>query len=546
MDMSANRKRERWREVAFWRDAVGRAGVVWGVVWAVLAVLALVYFKRDTHLGVTPTTLVPTSGWWWWTDQRRYLAATEAWAAGVLDPRQHWYLPGYPLLGAAFVHLTPVQPFLLPDLACLLAAAWAFAALAARLLPELRGARALGAAVFLATILLRQASLDAWVIPWTTTPIAPLAFASLALGLAFAETPGPKLGFLTALTCASIALFRLTEAVVLLLGLAPFLLGSLARRRPGWPRAGSTVLAALLGGLIPTALLAAGHLAVNGFTLGPYIRESRGVGFEWTLIPLRWATLVLDPHPLFAEGQGLAMAFPWVLPGIAGMAACLVVPRLVGTSQVGRSLARHALVIGVVGLHMAFYLAYRDLHPQGLWRFNNYHYFKWVLPVFGLYAALLVVHLLPATRWRAALAGIVALALLLPWRAEFVPGPPGGAMVTGPHTAILPHGFASPSDGLLLAAQGSWGDIYSAHHTLLVAGRIWYMGSDIKALPVPGGLLMVPLRRFAAGNTVISFDESVTLDPAVPPVLGRQEVVFGIPCLLPRRIPGCAAVTAAR
>ena len=60
----------------------------------------------------------------WWAigwDQPRYLRAALAWAAGNLDPAEHWYLPGYALLAAPFVHVTPADPFLLPNLALLLA-----------------------------------------------------------------------------------------------------------------------------------------------------------------------------------------------------------------------------------------------------------------------------------------------------------------------------------------------------------------------------------------------------------------------------------------
>lgn len=76
-------------------------------------------------------------GWWaagW--DQPRYLRAALAWASGTLDPAEHWYLPGYSLLAAPFVHVTPANPFLLPNLALLLASLWLTAALAARLVPR--------------------------------------------------------------------------------------------------------------------------------------------------------------------------------------------------------------------------------------------------------------------------------------------------------------------------------------------------------------------------------------------------------------------------
>jgi hypothetical protein len=507
------------------------------VAFGIIVALGIDYWQRDMGLPITPRTLVPQSGWWWWTDQHRYLLAAQAWAAGVLDPAQHWYLPGYPLLGALFVHANPVQPFLIPDLVCLLASCAAVAFLAARLCPELIGGRLLGFVAFGVTIFLKRHSIDAWVIPWTTTPVTPLVLVSLGLALTFATRPTQAVAFLAALACAGIALFRLTEALVVLIGVAPFMLLVLLRSGLPWRQRGRIVAASLIGGLVPIILLVSAHVAINGWNLGPYIAESQGTGFEWSLIPLRWATIVLDPHPLFDEQQGLALAFPWFLPGIAGMAACLacVAP--------GRR-AGHILVIGTAIIHLAFYLAYRDFHPQGLWRFNNYHYVKWVLAVLGLYAALLIVHLVGRHRVRALLAGIAVLAVLLPWRAEFVPGAPDRAQVIGPHEVKLAHGFDSPSDGVLVAAAGSWEDIYTGRHSLVVGGRTWYADADFKALPVKGGLLLVPLRPFPHEKTIIQLDDAITLDTGVTPVMGKQRVLFGLPCLVPGWISVCRKVTA--
>lgn len=507
------------------------------VMWAAAAALAALYVRRHERHPLRPAMPSPTDGWWSWTDQNRYLAAAQAWADGVLDPAQHWYLPGYSLMAAPFAHLMPAQPFLVPDLLCLLAAFWAFASLAARLEPGLPGARLLGASAFLATTALAPKALESWIIPWTTTPTAALTFTCLALALRFGDVPNPRTAFLLALSGMSVALFRPTDVLIVLLGVAPFLVVALLRRWPGPRRAGGIALAALAGCAVPAAILVGAHVAVHGFASGPYLQQSASVGFEWTLLPLRWVLIALGPHLLFREGPGLAVAFPWFLPGIAGMAACLA-----ASGPDGRM--RHLLVVGVTALHVAFYLSYRDLHPQGLWRFNNYHYFKPVLPMLGLYAALLALSLFRATRWRAVTTGVLVLAALVPWRAEWAPGVAGGAALTGPHTLTLARGLGSASGAVLLAGRGSWGAVYFGHHTLQVTGRTWFANSDLKAFPVPGGLLVVPLRTFPAEETRIMFDAALALDGTIEPALGQQGVVFGVPCLFPRHQAGCSAVTA--
>src|SRR6185437_2815270 len=174
------------------------------------------------------------------------------------------------------------------------------------------------------------------------------------------------------------------------------------------------------------------------------------------------------------------------------------------------------------------------------------HYFKWVLPILALYAVLLVLHLLRRTRPRALLAAAVVLAIVLPWRAAFVPAPElGDARFDGPNTVLLPNGLPAAGDAVLFAASGAWDTIYQGHHTFDVAGHRWYGNSDIKALPVPGGLLLITLRSFPHAPAVVTFDPGVTLNATVPPIVGRERVSFGLPCLIPRAALSCEAVTAA-
>src|SRR6476620_9654805 len=69
-------------------------------------------------------------GWWAWADQGLYFKSAVAWSQGNLDPNQHWYLSGYPLLAAPFIKLMSVHAFVLPNLICLLASLWFFTRIA--------------------------------------------------------------------------------------------------------------------------------------------------------------------------------------------------------------------------------------------------------------------------------------------------------------------------------------------------------------------------------------------------------------------------------
>ena len=42
------------------------------------------------------------SGWWEWWDQSQYIKSAKALSRIDLSPAEHWYFPGYALLGAVF------------------------------------------------------------------------------------------------------------------------------------------------------------------------------------------------------------------------------------------------------------------------------------------------------------------------------------------------------------------------------------------------------------------------------------------------------------
>ncbi len=459
---------------------------------------------REHLRTIVPKSVAPPSGWWLWTDQHRYLLSTEAWAHLVLDPSQHWYLPGYPLLAAPFVWLTPVQPFLIPDLACLLAACWAFAALAARLLPAMRWARLLGAAVFAGTAAVSPLLLDSWVIPWTTTPVVPLVFAALANALAFAGAPTPRRALLAALASAAILWFRASDAAALVLVAAPFMLLALLWHRPARPRLAAIVGAALLGGLLPLALLLAGPSRGERVDPRPLPPGIAGRRLRLAADPAALDDAGARPAPAVFGRAGARGGLPLVparprrhgrLPGGAGArnppaARAGDRRRGAGKRDVPR-LSRPASA-GALALSQ---LPLLQVDPPGAGALC-----RAARPAPGP----------PHPRAGDARRRVLVLAVALPWRAGFEPTPQrGAARFDGPGKVILPRGMPEAGDAVLLAARGSWETIYQGHHMLDVRGHRWYANSDIKALPVPGGILLVSLRPFGHAPAVITFDPGV-------------------------------------
>jgi hypothetical protein len=523
--------RPRVRLAVSWVDANRIA-----LVLAFIVSTGVYLWAHETHR-MRPLVALPGHGFWSWFDQSQYLIDAQAWAAGSLDPLRHFYLPGYALLAVPFVWLTPAQPFMLPDLAFLLISLLCFVAITGRLLPGLAFAPGLGALVFLGSCVLHAKALNAWVVPWTTTPAATCTFAALALALRFPDRPSASRAFWIGLTITAIAAFRPTDVMPLAIGIPCFLLWTVLRARLRVGEIAGIAAAGAAGMAIPVLALLGLHLAVYGTAPGAYVILSREIGFEWRLVPIRWVTLILSPRPLLPRGTGLAEMFWWIIPGIAGMAAMLAVAPW-------RQRAAHLLVIATLAMHCVTYLAYRDLHVYGLWGFGNYHYFKWELPVYALYAVLLPVGLVVSRRRIGILAAAATiLVVLLPWRAAWRIDPAGAAgpaaPILAPTRLTMPQGFDGLDEAVAFVGSGTQDQVYFGKHRLLGGGHVPNLVGDVKILQVPGGEILTLLRPPPAGPTEVAMGEGAILDPAIPPVVLHQHLVWGLPCWLAPEAPRC-------
>ncbi len=493
---------------------------------ALALVATAIVFLVSHHLDpLHPTGTAVRNGFWWWTDQHRYLEAALAWARGDLDPAEHWYFPGYPLLAAPFVFLRTGDPFLIPDLLCSLATLACCAELTRRLAPDHPWARTFGALAFAVIFMASGWFRESWIIPWSTTPVVPLTLTAILLVLRLQDAPAPSSAFLLGLTAASVALFRPTDALVLIIVCPIFVLVASMRQRAR--ELVRIILAAALGGVAPLTALLAIHLAVHGWTKGSYLIESANTGFEWRLVPFRWVTIVISPRGVFPDGAGLAQHFPWFAPGIAALVAGVA-------GLLGGRWRRHLVVGAFVATDMMFYLAYRDLHPQGLWRFNNYHYFKSVLSILAVYSVLLVLRLADS-RGRTMLLSttVAATVALFAWRAEWRPSMGlVDPIVTGPHALSLTGDLHGPLDAILVPAKGSFDAIYGGDNRLEVGKTELSENDGFKAVPVAGGMLLEPLRSIGEGPATFTTDPAIDFDRSRKPIVGHLGLEFGLPCWL--------------
>ena len=516
-------------------NRVARASTLLQTAWLALLSLLLAarYLWVYRHHPLSPASNQPATAWFGWADQAAYFLAAHGWASGNLDPSQHLYPAGYALLGALFVWLTPADPFVVPDLLCWVASLWLFASLGARLAGQMPGSRVTAATIFFLIEVVDLHALYTWEIPWTSTPAATLTFASLLLAIRHADEADRWSGLAAALLAGTVALFRPTDAMVVMPAAAVSILATTWLSRTGWRGNGKFLIAVAGAFAVGPLLLAATHLATHGWALGRYFTNSSLVGFEWRLLPLRWVTLLLSPKPLYPAGSGFAAVYWFVLPGLAGIAAAIAADR-------GRRL-RHVVVGGAAVVFLCLYLCYRDLLVQGLFTFENQHYFKWTLPVFAFYALGLLYFLFVRREFVVCATAAAFVMLLSCWRAQLdmVLSQPAATVLADGRGLALPHGLSGLDDAVLASAPDDFLAQYFGSHVLEADGRRFMAGSDFKVVPVPFGLMVIPLRPLPDDPSQLRLADPIRLTPSAAVLTARQTLVFGLPCFIAPHREAC-------
>jgi len=136
------------------------------VALGVVAVIGYLYFIDISRPRAGTNAL---AGWLDWHDQGKYYQSEAALTNGDFLATQHTYPPGYSLLGAPFIKLWPLPPFLPVILLSTFVIAWIFLTLARREVGLLPAIVLLAFGVFALPDVER-----AYVIPWTNTLSAAL------------------------------------------------------------------------------------------------------------------------------------------------------------------------------------------------------------------------------------------------------------------------------------------------------------------------------------------------------------------------------------
>lgn len=468
---------------------------------------------------------VPTTVYWGdWADQSLYVESARAFLRGDLAAGHHWYPLGYSLVVAPLSWLPMWLAFLIVNLAFLLGAWRGFRAVARRF--DVGGGWAL--AIFVLTTVLHPYIGTQWITPWTTTLSACLIWQAAARALALAdpaagETPRHSSqggAFVLGLVLGAIPATRPVDGAIAAI-LALYVLVRAWRR----PR---LIAAAALGGISVVAAFVALHLAIHGPVLTDYMKLSAAHGMNFARLGWKAYLILVEPQPWFPYGWGLLRACPWLVLGAAGLLAAM----LIGGARRGEA----ALLGLIAAVYCALILAYIDLLPSGLWYYNNVNYFKWLMPLFGLFAVVFV----KAARSRPLPALALLALVLLPTTLRFVPIPAGA---DEPARAVLFPAVAQPAGR---------DQIYQAHSVIRDrAGQLRNIFEYHQIQRDDGRVMAVALRRnFAGGENWLGNGEALAPWPAshtgnhnraalpgpwpkVPEARFNPKAEIGMPCWLP-------------
>ena len=420
------------------------------------AVLALAYVLTTLRvIGVAGWRNPGSIYWHWWQDQSIYLRSTTALAQGNLDLTQHYYPLLYPLLGVPFVKLWADQPYFVANFVCYLLAFLGFRSVSRAFRVPLWAATL----IFAATTLGQFGIAKLWIEPWTTTPAAALLW--LALGAMADIWSGGGSSRRSALILGiALGLLPFTRPGDMIIGAIIAVSAGIALLRM---RDRASLVFAIAGFIAAIAILFPLYLAIYGPHASPYMLYSEKLGFNFSLFGWKAYILLVDPRGWFGEGMGLLEYAPWLLLGAAGMVAATVttpVPRRPVVLTV-------ALAASVYTIMM---LAYVDLLPPGLWRYNNVHYFKWLFPLFGLFA---VRFLLDIRRRPVILTAALPILLALTIRIEpvRVADDAPARMVIFPKPAIAEWAETYFAEGSVTDRRGEQRNQFE-YHQVLVRGRV--------------------------------------------------------------------------
>jgi len=486
-------------------------------IWLVLGLGTLVYcYFYLNHPALPGNNLEYPRGWWGWFDQGEYLKAAAAIGVGDFSPAKHAYPPLYPAIGSVFLSVLPVHPFFFFNLLGLLAFSYVFVAFATRYVSQFEAFVLLAISLYFNEIIILN-----FAIPWTTTGTA-LIYAVTIYQL-LQKSKREKLN--DGMALASIKAFLFSGIFSLLAILRPVDAGAAAIFYPAYlyfsykslsgtsaPRRNALLFAQTIalgaGLLIGIGLFLLFNLEVHGHILGGYFKSTAvGSGYFPLELPRKIFSLVFDSNTVFLEPNGsLVTHFPWLVLSVVGLVASLV-----------RGSALLRMMAAAICLQFCLYAPYGDLLPNGIYRYYNIHYFKWMFPYLAFFGWLVVRWVFEGSAAPRAknlairlLAAVITVAAVLAVQYKVKPASPIAIEQVGPGNTIS---FSANGDGIdfidFYGLAGGFNEIYLGDHHMLADGKPLSRVREFRLLPAPWGVRVFFNRRVRAKEFLLTPDKGV-------------------------------------
>ena len=465
-------------------------------LWLTLSVAAIVYcFFYFNDPALPGNSLAHPRGWWGWFDQGEYIKAAQAFVEGDFSPGKHTYPALYPAIGSIFLPWMPVHPFFFFNLLGLLAFAFVFMVFATRYVTQLEAFALLALSVYFNKTIIVNFS-----IPWTTTGTV-LIYSITIYQLLRKSSPEHVPA---SIPIETIKAFVFSSVFSLLVILRPVDTGAAAIFYPAYlyfsfkslrDTESKVKVKALLcqavalgaGLLIGLGLFLLFNLQVYGQVLGGYFKSTAvASGYFPFELPRKIFSLVFDAYTVFLEPRAsLISHFPWLVLSIVGIFGCLI-----------RGSAMLRVLAAAICLQFFLYAPYGDLIPNGVWRYYNIHYFKWMFPYLAFFAWLVLRWVFSgastlklSTPVFRAVAVLVAVAVLLMPRYSVRPTSP---ITLNKADAVGDISFSSNGDSIdfidVQGLAGGFNEIYMGDHKLVADGKPMHRIKDFRLLPSPWGV----------------------------------------------------------
>ena len=368
---------------------------------AIIVVTAIIFAHVYTVFPGTPSG-PGVSGWEGWWDQSNYIKSARALARGDFAAENHWYQIGYSMLGAPFAYIGMRDPFVAVNLISLIAFVLLFIRLFSPVIGRPAAACALAIGLLLPTRITVPHVTDwvvasQFVIPWNTNPIAPLYLGILLIMRRLPADERFHKDVVLGLLVGAVAALRLADVVALVpVGLAYTFL----RLRAAEPV--KHVAIAVTGALLVFVPFVVLTWKIHVGLGSAYVDQAALIGVSFSDLHERFMVVFIDSSTVFdTDGLSIRSLQPWLM-----LLAPFAIFWAVADGRSGR------LVVAVMAMSVAFYLAFNDFWPLNILQYYLIHYIAWIFPMIvaaGFAGAVVSVR---QRRWRSLAACLIgALAL---------------------------------------------------------------------------------------------------------------------------------------